>query len=143
METLEQNEEYKLLVEVYAERPDFRVFADYFFGTNHDFDSDGNSYIPTSRLWTELYMRSREVKNLWFDIYQVRDRTLQVTSCNEENVYRIAYFLAKETNGKVTTEKDEPIDLEAMPEKMGDFDLEKQLQIAENSVCRNSSFENP
>ncbi len=138
-----EEKEFKLYVEVNAERPDFRVFVGYFFGDDlHNYDSDGNSYPVTSRLWTELYMSSREVDNLWFDIYQVKDRTLQVKSCNEENVYRVAYFLAKETNGKVTTENDEPISLEKMVEKMGNFNLEERLKIAEKSVWRKSSFEN-
>ncbi len=137
-------EEFKLYVEVNYERPDFRVFASYFFGDDlHNYDSDGNSYVVTSRLWTELYMSSRELNNLWFDIYPVKDRTLQVKSCNEENVYRVAYFLAKETNGKVTTENDRPIFFEEMIKKMGDFNLERRLEIAEKSIWRKSSFENP
>ena len=65
-------EKLELKVKVKSERPDFRVFACYFFGNDfHSYDSDGNSFPVTSRNWTELYMGSREIADLSFEIWPI------------------------------------------------------------------------
>ena len=137
---------YILKVKVNSKRPDFRVFASYFFGDDlYNYDSDGNSVTVTSREWTELYMRSRSNPDLHFEIYPIQENPLVigVSSQKEENVYRIAYFLAKETNGKVINENNEALPLESLKEKMGDFNLAERLLLADKSIWREATEENP
>lgn len=139
-------EDFSLKVKVDAERPDFRVFGCYFFGDDfHEYDSEGDSFPVSSRKWTELYMCSREHKNLWFDICWVEkdDKTiLKTTSDKIETVNIIAYFLAKETNGTVFDEKNNPVILESLMKNMGNFELESRLLLAEKSIWRKSSEAN-
>ncbi|NDV60548.1 hypothetical protein [Bacteroides sp. 519] len=141
------NDNYLLKVKINSKRPDFRVFGTYFFGDDfHNYDSEGNSFPVSSREWTELYMCSRQIKDLWFDISWInKDDTsiLEVTSNKIENVYIIAYFLAKETNGEVFDNTDKSVPLETLKLKMGDFELERRLQLAEQSIWRKSSETNP
>jgi hypothetical protein len=87
-------------VKVHTERPDFRVFATYFFGDDaYDYDSDGNSIPVTSKHWTELYMCSRADKSLSFEIWKINENPLilEVSSEKVEITNIIAYFLARET----------------------------------------------
>ncbi len=140
-------DKYILRVKVNSDRPDFRVFGAYFFGDDyHNYDSEGNSSSVSSREWTELYMHSRQNKDLWFDIDKVDENNtsiLEVTSDKIENVNIIAYFLAKETDGIVLDNTDRPISLEILKMKMGDFDLEKRLLFADQSIWRKSTEANP
>lgn len=137
------NEKFSLKVTVNSERPDFRVFGTYFFGDDfYSFDSEGNSFPVSSREWTELYMKSRQNKDLWFDIGWINKENtsiLEVTSDKIENVNIIAYFLAKETNGEIFDDTDKPISLEVLKNKMGNFDLKANLLLAEESIWRKSS----
>jgi hypothetical protein len=140
------NERFSIKVNVNSERPDFRVFGTYFFGDDfHNFDSEGNSFPVSSREWTELYMKSRQNKDLWFDIgwiNKVSTLILEVTSDKIENVNIIAYFLAKETNGEIFDDTDKPISLDTLKNKMGNFDLKARLLLAEQSIWRKSSETN-
>lgn len=136
----------KLNIKVNSERPDFRIFASYFFGNDlYNYDSEGNSILVTSKNWTELYMCSRKDSDLNFDILPINENPLilEVTSENIENVYRIAYFLARETNGEIINEKDEILSMESLIEKMGDFNLKERLFLADKSVWRIATEENP
>ncbi|MEW7280375.1 hypothetical protein ABW636_17425 [Aquimarina sp. 2201CG1-2-11] len=137
---------FNLKVKVNSKRPDFRVFASYFFGDDlYNYDSDGDSLSVTSKDWTELYMRSRNNSDVHFEISPVNENPLilEVTSEKAENVYRIAYFLAKETNGEVINEKNEIIYLNSLIENMGDFNLQERLILAEKSIWRKATEENP
>ena len=140
------NERFSIKVNVNSERPDFRVFGTYFFGDDfHNFDSEGNSFPVSSREWTELYMKSRQNKDLWFDIGWINKEStliLEVTSDKIENVNIIAYFLAKETNGEIFDGTDKPISLDTLKNKMGNFDLKARLLLAEQSIWRKSSETN-
>jgi len=139
-------EKFSIKVKVNSDRPDFRVFSSYFFGEDfHNYDSEGNSFPVSSREWTELYMCSRQVQGLWFDICWVHkeDKSiLEVTSDKLENVNTIAYFLAKETNGLIIDNTDSIIPFETLKNKMGDFDLESRLISADKSIWRKSSEAN-
>ncbi|PID70499.1 hypothetical protein CSB37_02310 [bacterium DOLZORAL124_38_8] len=137
---------FKLIVTVNLKRPDFRVFGSYFFGDDfYNYDSEGDAFPVTSKDWTELYMCSRQNNNLFFEIIKIKDKPLlfEIESCNEENVYRVAYFLARETNGFVKKENGDDIILESMFNKMGDFNLQERLKIADSSIWRKASEENP
>ncbi len=138
--------QFKLKVKVNSKRPDFRVFASYFFGDDlYNYDSDGDSLSVTSKDWTELYMSSRSDSDLCFEIWPIDKNplTLEVTSEREENVNRIAYFLARETNGEVTNERNESVPLDRLKEKVGDFNLDERIVIADNSIWRKATKENP
>lgn len=137
---------FNLKVKVNSKRPDFRVFASYFFGDDlYNYDSDGNSFTVTSKDWTELYMRSRNNADVHFEISPVNENplVLKVASEKPENVYRIAYFLAKETNGEVINEKNETVLRDSLKEKVGDFNLEERLLLADKSIWRKATEENP
>ncbi|WP_055442520.1 hypothetical protein [Lacinutrix himadriensis] len=139
-------DKFNIKVKVNSDRPDFRIFASYFFGNDlYNYDSEGNSIPVTSKNWTELYMSSRNNSDLNFDIWPINENPLilEVTSGNVENVYRAAYFLARETNGEIINEKDEIQSLENLIEKMGDFNLKERLLIADKSVWRKATEENP
>ncbi|ATA89153.1 hypothetical protein CAPN001_13090 [Capnocytophaga stomatis] len=138
-------QQFSLKVQINEQRPDFRVFKAFFFGDDfHNCDSDGDASPVYSRNWTELYMRSRENKQ-WFDIQCIEKDNLifEITSDTEENVYQIAYFLAKETNGTILNDENQIINKDNMFSKMGNFNLEERLHLAEKSIWRKSSKENP
>lgn len=138
-------ENFSLTVKVNADRPDFRVFGVYFFGSDtHNYDSDGNSNPVYSRKWTELYMRSRENKDLWFEIFpnEGEENVLIVQSDNIETVNIIAYFLARETQG-IIFDNGKIIPLEYLQKNMGDFQLTQRLLLADNCIWRKSKETNP
>ena len=133
-------------VKVNSERPDFRVFATYFFGDDlYNYDSDGNSIPVTSKNWTELYMRSRQNKDLCFEIWKTNDNPLifEVSSEKLETANIIAYFLARETKGEILDEENNIIPIENLIEKMGDFNLTERLKLADKSIWRKATEENP
>ena len=133
-------------VKVNSERPDFRVFASYFFGEDlHSYDSEGDSFPVTSKKWTELYMGSRQESNLNFEICAISENplVLVVSSKEPENAYRIAYFLARETNGEILDENNGIIPLRNLIKKMGNFNLQERLLLADQSIWRRATEENP
>lgn len=140
------NNKFSLRVKVNSARPDFRVFGTYFFGDDfYNYDSEGNSFPVSSREWTELYMSSRQVKDLWFDINWINNNgmlILEITSNKTETVNIIAYFLAKETDGQILDNTNNIVSLDTLKSSMGNFDLEKRLLLAEQSVWRKSSETN-
>jgi len=139
--------EFEIRVRVKSNRPDFRIFASYFFGDDfYNYDSEGDCLLVTSEKWTELYVRSRENSDLWFEIYKEDEEQsliLKVSSKNIETTYIIAYFLARETNGEVLDNDNEIILMSTLEKLMGDFDLENRLLIADNSIWREATTNNP
>lgn len=136
---------HKINVLVNSDRPDFRVFTTFLFGEeDHDYDSYGDSFPVYSRTWTELYVSSRE-SDRCCSIDKISDDplTFEVSSKQESIMYALAYFLARETFGQVV-EKDGGILLFSDVVKLtGDFPLNKHLAIADQSVWRTTSVENP
>ena len=133
-------QKHNLEVKINSVRPDFRVFVDYLWGADHNFDSDGDSYDPASRVWTELYMSSREIENQSFMIGKIKDDPLvfEVSSENKYLLNRVVYFLKRETHG-ITQVSDETLLL-----NMGDdFNLEEALARADASIWRKSGPTNP
>ena len=133
-------------VKINSERPDFRVFATYFFGDDlYNYDSDGNSIPVTSKTWTELYMRSRQNKDLHFEIWKTNDNPLifEISSEKVENANIIAYFLAKETNGEILDKKNNLVKLESLIQNMGDFNLKERMTLAQNSIWRKATEKKP
>jgi len=137
---------FSLKVKIHDKRPDFRVFASYFFGEDlYNYDADGDCVSPTSKDWTELYMRSRNNPDLHFKILPVSNNPLllEVSSTSKEIVCQIAYFLAMETQGEILDKSNKIGSLDSLKEKMGDFKLQERLQIAENSIWRKATEDNP
>ena len=140
------NQRFDIKVKINSERPDFRVFASYFFGDDlYNYDSEGNSIPVTSRNWTELYMTSRQNSNLSFEIRPTIEDPLilQVSSEKAENANIIAYFLARETKGEILNDSNEIISLTSLIEKMGDFNLQERLSLADKSIWRKTTEANP
>jgi hypothetical protein len=139
-------DKFKLRVKINSNRPDFRLFATYLFGDDlHHYDSDGNSYPVNSRVWTELYMSSRKNPKLSFEITKENEQPLifEVSSGWEVITNVISYFLARETSGEILDNNNQSISLDILKNKMGDFNLDERLLLADKSIWRQSSDQNP
>lgn len=140
------NNRFNIKVKINSKRPDFRVFASYFFGDDlYNYDSEGNSIPVTSKNWTELYMTSRQYSDLSFEIRPINEDPLilEVSSEKAENANIVAYFLARETKGEILNESNEIISLNCLIEKMGDFNLQERLSLADKSIWRKTTEANP
>lgn len=136
--------DHVLTVMVNADRPDFRVFWSFLWGDDHNIDSDGDSYNPASRTWTMLTMASREISNTRFEIVPSREnkKHFKVCSKNEFMTRRVAWFLARETNG-IILNGSEIIDADVLATELGDdFNLDEALHRADTCVWRKSTLEN-
>jgi hypothetical protein len=73
------------------------------WGDERNVDSDGNAANPASRTWTELYLQLREPLGERVDIveYKLLPLTLKVSSESRQVAARVAYLLAKHTQGQV------------------------------------------
>ena len=136
---------HKINVAVNSNRPDFRVFGTFLFGDEmHNYNSEGDSHEVYSRVWTELYMASRETE-LCFSIDKLTDDplVLEVSSKQESTMYAIAYFLARETYGEIIDKEGNTLLFSEVVSKMGNFQLKHHLELADQSIWRTSSEENP
>ncbi|MDO1451958.1 hypothetical protein Q0590_37160 [Rhodocytophaga aerolata] len=128
-------------------RPDFRLVESFLWSDFHNTDTDGNSYNPASRDWTELYIASRENKDEVIDINPINNNPLilEIKASNEILGNRVAYFLAKETLGQVIYKEETDLtDADFLLDKLGsNFNLQEALERAERSIWRKSTLENP
>ncbi|WP_111861053.1 hypothetical protein [Acinetobacter sp. CFCC 10889] len=133
---------FQLSIKINTERPDFRVVADFLFASDqHNYDSDGNSYPYNSRKWTELELRSRVWDDYGFYLYRKRAKPLIFTICASRKyiAYAIAYFLALETQGQILDKNGNTVKLEHIKNKLKNFQLDRHLSFAKNSIWRKSS----
>lgn len=140
------NQKIKYFVKINAERPDYRRIVSFLWSDLQNVNSDGNSYNPASREWTELTLENREPPHESVDIDPIQKEPLilAVKSKRRDIVARTTYILAKETNGKVAIKLEgEFVDYEFLEQEMGSFDLQKALNRFENSMFANSTLENP
>jgi hypothetical protein len=118
-------------VRVNSERPPFSCLAYFLWGSNADFDSDGNSSTPTDSTWTELTLKNRASPDERIDIDPdpVSDDLLilEIKGSSAVLAARAAYYLglavgeiAYSANGPFF----EPTKLE---EELGEFDIETAL----------------
>ena len=127
-------------------RPDFRLVITFLWGDFHNVDTDGDSYNPASREWTELYCKNREYDVEVFDTQPVLEEplTLQVESARAELAARVVYFLAVETCSQIVDNLNgqwqEP---EWLEDQMGHFDLAAAISRSATSCWRKSTLENP
>lgn len=136
---------HKINVSVNSDRPDFRVFGTFLFGEeDHNYDSEGDSDVVYSRVWTQLYMSSRETE-LCFSIDKRTDDPLvfEVTSKQESTMYAVAYFLARETYGEVMEKDGNILLLSEVAQLTESFNLKHHLELADHSIWRTTSEENP
>jgi hypothetical protein len=139
--------EPKIFLKTSSDRPDFRLVKTWLWDETHNTDSDGNSYNPASRHWTDLYLSSRQNSNETIEIYPASEDPLilQINGSTNEIVSRAAYFLALETGGQLF--KDESlsndIKLEDLKLQVGNFDIETAIKRTKESIWRKSSIDNP
>ncbi|QHT70253.1 hypothetical protein GXP67_28190 [Rhodocytophaga rosea] len=138
---------YKIKVLINGPRPDFRLLKSFIWSDFHNIDSDGNSFNPASRDWTELYIASRENKNEVIDInpININPLILEIKASSEILGNKAAYFLAKETSGQVMYQEETRLnDADFLLDKLGiDFNIQDALEMSKRSVWRKSSLENP
>ena len=136
-----------LYLKVKGDRPDFRIIRVFIWGEHHNTDSDGDSYNPASRTWTELYIASREVRNEYVDIYPVtlEPLVLEIQSPDIELTKQVTLFLAEETNSDIF--RDETLLILLTQEELrssisfNDFDIRSKR--TKDSIWRQSTLENP
>jgi len=139
-------DKFKVRVKINSERPDFRLFATYLFGDDlHSYDSDGDSYPVNSRVWTELYMTSRQNAELGFAIEKENNEPLifVVSSDREDITNAVSYFLARETTGEILDDNNRSYPFDILKNKVGNFNLDERLKLADESIWRQSSDKNP
>jgi hypothetical protein len=127
-------------------RPDFRLVISFLWGDLHNVDTEGNSYNPANRDWTELYCQNRENELETFHVGAVSQAplTLAVESDLPELAARVAYFLATETWAAVASDPSGPWHGPALLRKsLGSFDLAAAELRAQKSVWREATLEDP
>ena len=135
-----------LRVRTAGPRPDFRLVVAFLWSEMHNVDSEGDSYNPASRDWTELYLKNREVPSEVVDIHPLQTAPLiiAIESESESLAARIAYFLARETNGQVAGQDGEYGAYEGLRTLLGArFDVEAAIRRADISIWRRATLENP
>jgi hypothetical protein len=113
-------------IQPHALRPEFWLVIVFVFGHDSDVDTDGDSYNPASREWTELYCLNRKQPQEVFDVDPVSDSplTLRISSKVSELAARVAYYLARETKSPVAASESGPWhDPEWLAGQVGSFDL--------------------
>jgi hypothetical protein len=137
----------KIYVLTPEERPDYRLVTTYLWHDFHNVDTSGNSYNPASREWTELTITNRENQIERIDVYPVQQSPLilVIKSNLDYLAARTAYFLARQTHGKVSTSLEgdykEP---ESLLERVGDrFDAEEAMRRVKNSPFSRATLEDP
>ncbi len=127
-------------------RPDFRLVITFLWGDFHNVDTDGNSYNPASRDWTELYCQNRGNEAETFDVAPTSESplTLEVESDLPELAARVAYFLATETSAVVACDLSGPWQEPASLRKsLGSFDLAAVELRAHKSIWREATLDDP
>jgi hypothetical protein len=136
----------KLFVKPSGLRPDSRLVISFLWKDLHNVDSDGDSYNPASRTWTELYLANRECSSEVVDVAPVQADPLVLKIQSESQVlaHRVAYFLTRETAGEVGPTIGTSIPLEELATQLGaDFDLDCALRRADHSIWRSATEANP
>jgi hypothetical protein len=91
-----------------GERPDFRRVITFLWHDGQNVDTDGNSHNPTSRTWTELYIKNRERPDQVVDVtpYQESPLILLIQSKQRYLAARVAFFLSTFCGGCVSAQPD-------------------------------------
>jgi hypothetical protein len=136
-----------LFLKVNSDRPDFRIIKVFIWGEKHNTDSDGDSYNPASRTWTQLYIGSREVKGQSIDICPLTSDPLimKIQSPDKELAKQVTLFLSEETNGEIFAD-------EALRTRLTNDEIKRNINVKDynqrklrtkNSIWRQSTLDNP
>jgi hypothetical protein len=118
----------------------------FLWGDLHNVDTEGNSYNPASRDWTQLYCQNRENEAETFHVTPVSESplTLEVESDLPELAARVAYFLATETSAFVASDLSGPWqEPTSLRKSVGSFDLSDAELRAHKSVWREATWDDP
>ncbi|MEZ4710969.1 MAG: hypothetical protein R3A44_27470 [Caldilineaceae bacterium] len=107
-------------------QPVFWEIAIFLWGSEEDFDSDGNAINPNDTEWTELTLSNRIDPNqrIDIDLHGSKPLVLKITGSTQALAARTAYFLAARTRGKVSLI--EPVawrSPQILKKHVGNFDL--------------------
>ncbi len=116
--------------ELNRRRPAFWRLAVFLWGTEVDFDSDGNATNPDDMEWTELTLSNRIEINQRVDIAPIKTDPLilKVVGTTQPLTARAAYFLTAKASGKVS-ESGKIVwrSPRMLKNQMGDFDLQEAM----------------
>ena len=136
----------RLFVRPSGARPDFRLVITFLWSEMHNVDSEGDSHNPASREWTWLYLQDRARPENIVEVHAVELEPLVLAIDSEQAVLaaRVAFFLARETNGEVASETAVFTSADSLLPRLGiDFDVIEALRRADQSVWRSATEENP
>lgn len=144
---MQKETEYRFLIKPEGPMPDFRTVAAFLWSDFHDFDSDGNSYNPASREWTQLRLtnRSGDKEEVMVLEENLAERVLSVSSSVREVALGVAYFIIHWSGGSIYSSTDQKeISLkEVMNDLCHSFDLLDKMESGENSIWNSSTLEEP
>jgi hypothetical protein len=137
----------KIRITTLEPRPDFRLVIAFLWGDGHNVDSDGNSYNPASREWTELYLSDRETTEPPVTVSPDQDSplVLSVESDSTTLAARVAFFLASATHGRVAVDAEQPFTAPdvLIPHLGDDFDADAAFRRVAESPVNRATLENP
>lgn len=129
------------------ERPDFRLVITFLWHDLFNVDTDGNSYNPASRTWTQLYFCNRQDDSEIVDVTPAADTplVLRVESKKRYLAARTAYFLADFMSAGVAESEDGPfLKPESIQDAIGkDFDVDEAMRRVQSSPFIRSTLDDP
>lgn len=129
------------------ERPDFRLVITYLWHDLYKVDTDGNSYNPASRTWTQLFIRNRQDDSEAIDIVPAIEDPLilLVESQKEYLAARTAYFLAEFMSTGIAETQDGPFRKPTtIQHALGaGFDVTEAMCRVQSSPFMESTLDNP
>jgi hypothetical protein len=139
--------EHQFLVRLDGLRPDFRTVISFLWSDLHNVDSDGDSYNPASREWTELYLRNREKEEEVVEVLPEEEEplVLRVVSPFRTIALGVSYFLVHWSSGDILdVDSKKPINQKlVMDELEATFHLTSRIERAERSIWNQSTLEQP
>lgn len=141
------NTDFTFFLNPKKERPDFRLIISWLWDDEHDTDTEGDSYNPASREWTELYIANRENKNEKIDIFPITKNPLllEISATTKELAYKLVYFLSIQTEGNIFKEKEmnNIISKNELLEFIDSDWLKNAMERVDKSIWKNTTLENP
>ena len=129
-------------VQISGERPDFRVFIDLLYSDGRNVDTDGDSNLVWSRVWTDLYIKDRESSDPFVEISASSENpNLFEVISESERLEELASIYLFDYCG-VSIEKDDKkfdaVEIDRLKDKYSD-----EINRANESIWHKSSENNP
>jgi hypothetical protein len=124
-------------------KPDFRLVITFLWRDLHNVDTEGDSYNPASRTWTELYVMNREDFREVVEVDEVEPRRVRVRSATSWLAAAVAFFLAEESGVLVSRDGAVWLDRGELRGEVGVFDLDAARARAAASVWRRATLADP